>query len=58
MHTLEQWREPRAKPTKHHQVTLLRESVLDKINRIEMELQDEWESNPLLESEDYPHNFQ
>lgn len=56
METLNQLREPRATPTQKHQVTALKESVLDKINKIDLELQQEWGKEEVREIEDYPYN--
>ena len=55
MHTPE-LREPRATPTKKYQATALRQSVLDKINKIDLELQQEWGKEEVREIEDYPYN--
>jgi hypothetical protein len=55
MHTPE-LREPRLKPTQKYQVTALKESVLDKINKIDLELQQEWGKEEVREIEDYPYN--
>jgi hypothetical protein len=40
MQTPNQFREPRATPTQKHQVTALKESILVKINRLELEYQE------------------
>lgn len=55
MHTPE-LREPRAKPTQKYQTTTLRQSVLDKINKLDLELHKEWGKEEVREIEYYPYN--
>lgn len=53
MHTPE-LREPRLKPTQKYQVTALKESILDKINKLELDFVEEWGKEEVREIEDYP----
>lgn len=55
MHTPE-LREPRLKPTQKYQATALKESVLDKINKLELDFVEEWDKEEVREIEDYPYN--
>lgn len=56
MHAPNQLREPRLKPTQKYQATALKESVLDKINKLELDFVEEWDKEEVREIEDYPYN--